>query len=57
MISTNSKSFLFIYGFFPKDQNSQHDDIDVKVLLQGVRVGHSMSWQGEAQQVTSKYDH
>jgi hypothetical protein len=45
-IGTNPKSFLFIYGYFPKDQNSQHDDIDVRVLLRGVRVGHSMSWQG-----------
>jgi hypothetical protein len=33
MIGTNPKSFLFIYSFFPKDQNSQHDDIDVKILL------------------------
>jgi hypothetical protein len=23
MIGTNPESFLFIYGFFPKDQNSQ----------------------------------
>lgn len=47
-IRTNPKSFLFIYSFFPKDQNSQHDDIDVRVLLQGVRVGQLMSWQGRS---------
>jgi len=51
-IGTNPKSFFFTYGFFPKDRNSQHDDIDVRVLLQGVRVGQSMSWQGK-----SNYDH
>ncbi len=32
---TNPKSFLLIYGFFPKDQNSQHDDIDVSFVMRG----------------------
>jgi hypothetical protein len=47
-ISTNPKFFFFIYGFFPKNENSQHDDIDVRVLLRGVRVGQSMTWQGRS---------
>jgi hypothetical protein len=46
-IGTNPKSFLFIYGFFPKDF-ALKNDIDVKVLLRGVRVSHSMSWQGRS---------
>jgi hypothetical protein len=47
MIGTNPKSFFLIYGFFPK--NFAHkNDIDFKVLLQGVRVSHSMSWQGRS---------
>jgi len=44
---TSLKPFPFICGFFPKGQNSQHVMHDVRRLLQGLGVGHSICWQGE----------
>jgi hypothetical protein len=43
---TSPNPFPFIYGFFPKGQNSQHVH-DVKPMLQGLGTSHSICKQGD----------
>jgi hypothetical protein len=45
---TSSKPFPFICGFFPKGQNLQHVVHDIRPLLQGLGVSHSICWQRES---------
>jgi hypothetical protein len=44
---TSSRTFLVIYVFFSIPQSSQYVGNDVKPMLQEVKVGHSIRWQGE----------